>query len=63
MNKQRMFLAVAAIAGAIVWSGCSNNATEEEMNQLNQIQSDISALRSQITTKQQKGRLAETNRR
>ena len=52
MSKKGMFLAVLLFAGAFVVSGCSNNATDEEMNQLHKLQSQATDLQKQINDKQ-----------
>lgn len=53
MNKTSVFLAVSLIAGALALTGCSNNASEEEMAQLKSLQSEISSLEQQVNARQQ----------
>lgn len=53
MNTKRVILAVSLFAGVLAFSGCSNNASEEEMRQLSSLRSEISSLEQQISAKQQ----------
>jgi septal ring factor EnvC (AmiA/AmiB activator) len=53
MNKMRVILAVTLFAGVLAVSGCTSNASEEEMRQLQNLRQEISSLRSQVSAKQQ----------
>lgn len=53
MSKKSVILAVSIFAGALVFAGCSNDASDEEMAQLSKLRSEISSLEQQVSQKQQ----------
>ena len=52
MSKKGGFLAVLLFAGSLFLAGCSNNVSDEEMNQLNQLKSQIAGLQKEIADQQ-----------
>ncbi len=54
MKTIRTLVAVALVmTGAMLWSGCSNSPSEEEMKQLNDLKAQVSSLEKQVSDKQQ----------
>ena len=51
MSKKSIILAVSMFAAVVVFSGCSDNATDEEMAQLNRLRSEASSLEQQISAR------------
>jgi peptidoglycan hydrolase CwlO-like protein len=47
-----VFLSFVVIVGLMMLAGCSNNATDEQLAQLQQLQKENSALEQQISDKQ-----------
>ena len=52
MNKKAVWLAVSMFAGAILVSGCANNATDAELQQLKDLRAQIAQLESQNSAKE-----------
>jgi len=53
MSRKSVILAVSFFAALVVFSGCSDNATDEEMAQLNRLRSEANSLEQQISTRNQ----------
>ena len=53
MSKKGMFLVALLFGGMMFFAGCSNNATDEEMNRLNQLRQQNADMEKQINTKNQ----------